>query len=86
MKILQKQIGIIWRFRCERCRSQFEMTDEEKLENDKKFSEVSETSAIYPFNPMHHFDCPVCNTKRYVRRDEMHKFIVMDDGREIVEY
>lgn len=86
MKTLQKQVAILWRFRCERCRSQFEMTDEEKMENDKKFSEVPETSLIYPQNPMHHFDCPVCNTRRYVRNNEMHKIMVMNDGSEIKEY
>lgn len=86
MKTLQKQVDILWRFRCERCRSQFEMTDAEKVENDKKFSEVDETSLIYPHNPMHYFDCPVCNTRRYVRNYEMHKFMLMDDGTEFKEY
>lgn len=86
MKTLQKQVDILWRFRCERCRSKFEMTDAEKVENDKKFSEVDETSSIYPHNPMNYFDCPVCNTRRYVRRNEMHKFMLMDDGSEFQEY
>lgn len=86
MKTLQKQVAIVWRFRCDRCRSQFEMTDAEKEINDRKHSEVPETSSIYPHNPMNHFDCPVCNTRRYVRKNEMHKFMVMDDGSEIQEY
>lgn len=86
MKTLQKQVDILWRFRCERCRSKFEMTDAERLENDKKFSEVKETSAIYPHNPMHYFDCPVCGERRYVRNYELHKFMLMDDGSEFQEY
>ena len=37
MKTLQKRVQVLYRFRCERCRSKFEMTEEEKLENDWKF-------------------------------------------------
>ena len=86
MKTLQKQVDIIWRFRCERCKSKFEMTNAEKEENDKKFSEVKETSSIYPFNPMNYFECPVCNTRRYVMRNDMHRFMLMDDGTELQDY
>lgn len=91
MKTLQKQVDIIWRFRCERCRSKFEMTNEEKLDNDWKYNESSvhkdrnEPGAV-PINHMEYFDCPVCNTRRYVRRGEMHKFMLMDDGTEFQEY
>ena len=85
MKTLQKQVDIIWRFRCERCRSKFEMTNEEKLENDRKHNE-----SVHPedhvHNPLNHFDCPVCGKVEYVRRGEMHKFVLMDDGSEIQEY
>lgn len=86
MKTLQKQVDIIWRFRCERCRSKFEMTNEEKLENDRKYDESVHPDYNFPMNHMEYFDCPVCNTRRYVRRGEMHKFMLMDDGSEFQEY
>lgn len=37
MKTLQKRVQVLYRFRCSRCKSKFEMTSEEKLENDWKF-------------------------------------------------
>lgn len=86
MKTLQKQVDIIWRFRCNRCRSKFEMTNEEKLENDKKFDESGIKGDHIPHNPMEHFDCPVCGKVEYVRRGEMHKFMLMEDGTEFQEY
>ena len=90
MKTLQKQVSIIWRFRCESCRSKFEMTDEEKTENDREFDAWAERHAddvnYKPFNPGHKFNCPVCKQVKEVRRNEMHKFMVMDDGSEVQEY
>lgn len=91
MKTLQKQVDILWRFRCDRCRSKFEMTNEEKLDNDWKFNESSvykdrNEPGAFPHNPMEHFDCPVCGKVEYVRRGEMHKFILFDDGTEFKEY
>lgn len=86
MKTLQKQVNILWRFRCERCRSRFEMTNEEKMENDRKYDESVHPNYNWPHNPMEYFDCPVCGRREYVRRGEMHKFIVMDDGTELQEY
>jgi predicted RNA-binding Zn-ribbon protein involved in translation (DUF1610 family) len=86
MKTLQKQVDIIWRFRCDKCRSKFEMTNEERIENNKKFSEKDENSALYPWNPNNYFDCPVCGVKSIVRRNEMHKYILFDDGNELQEY
>ncbi len=86
MKTLQKQVDIIWRFRCDRCRSKFEMTNEEKMENDRKYDGSSHPDSNFPINTLDYFDCPVCGTKRLVRRGEMHKFIKMDDGSELQEY
>lgn len=86
MKTLQKQVDIIWRFRCDRCRSKFEMTNEEKLENDRKYDDSSHPDPNHPFNLLDYFDCPVCGRKESVRTGEMHKFIKMDDGSELQEY
>ena len=91
MKTLQKRMQVLYRFRCERCRSKFEMTEEEKLENDWKFDgrknkEKLRTEGRFPINHLDHFDCPVCGCKRYVMEKDMHRFAVMDDGTEIIEY
>lgn len=95
MKILQKEVQILYRFRCERCRSKFEMTEEEKCENDIKFTEdwakQLENQEQYgwtplPHNPYDRFDCPVCNCSRIVRRGDIHRYHVMDDGTEIMDY
>ena len=95
MKTLQKRVQVLYRFRCERCRSQFVMTEEEKRENDIKFTDDwakrLRQQEKYgweprPHNPLDYFDCPVCGVVRYVRRNEMHRYSVMDDGTEIMEY
>lgn len=91
MKTLQKRVQTLYRFRCERCSSKFEMTEEEKLENDWKFDdgkdkEKRRAEGRTPNNPLDHFDCPVCSCRRYVMRKDMHRFAVMDDGTEIMEY
>ena len=91
MKTLQKRVQVLYRFRCERCRSKFEMTEEEKLENDwkfddRKYKEKLRAEGHIPMNHLDHFDCPVCGCKRYVSRGDMHRFAVMDDGTEIMEY
>lgn len=91
MKTLQKRVQVLYRFRCGRCRSEFEMTEEEKLENDWKFDyriykEKFRAEGRNPKNPLDHFDCPVCGCERYVSRGDMHRFAVMDDGTEIMEY
>lgn len=100
MKTLQKRVQILYRFRCERCRSKFEMTEEEKLENDWKFTgykysnkegkyifkEVDRESARYPHNPLDNFECPVCNCVRHVSVGDMHRYSVMDDGTEVKDY
>lgn len=95
MKTLQKEVQVLYRFRCERCRSLFEMTEDEKRENDIKFTDdwakQLEQEEKYgwkpnPNNPHDQFDCPVCNCKRIVRRGDMHRYHVMDDGMEIQDY
>ena len=91
MKTLQKRVQVLYRFRCERCRSKFEMTEEEKLENDWKFDdhrdkEKRRAEGRGPMNNLDYFDCPVCGCKRYVMKKDMHRFAVMDDGTEIMEY
>lgn len=95
MKTLQERVQVLYRFRCERCRSKFEMTEEEKRENDIKFTDdwakrlrqqKEYGCEPCPHNPLDHFDCPVCGVTRYVRRGDMHKYSVMNDGTEIMEY
>ena len=91
MKTLQRRVQVLYRFRCERCRSKFEMTEEEKLENDWKFDDRKDKEKLraegrIPMNLSDKFDCPVCGCKRYVKRGGMHRFAVMDDGTEIMEY
>ena len=88
MKTLQKRVQVLYRFRCERCRSKFEMTEEEKLENDWKFDEGDKSNPYHtsPSNPLDHFDCPVCECVRYVMKNDMHRFSVMDDGTEVMDY
>ncbi len=73
MKTLEKEMQILYRFRCERCRSLFEI-----LPHVLGMPEI--------VNPMDNFDCPVCNTKRYVRRGDMHRFHIMDNGHEVQDY
>lgn len=88
MKTLQKRVQVVYRFRCQRCRSKFEMTEEEKLENDWKFDAGDKSNPYHtnPLNPMNNFDCPVCQTISYVYKEEMHRYSVMDDGTEIMDY
>ena len=88
MKTLQKRVQVLYRFRCERCRSKFEMTEEEKLENDWKYDTGDKSNPYHtePTNINDNFYCPVCGCVRYVMRNEMHKFSVMDDGTEVMDY
>jgi hypothetical protein len=100
MKTLQKRAQVLYRFRCERCRSLFEMTEEEKTENDWKFTNyhysykegkyicgpVNRDKKKISSNPLDYFECPVCKCVRHVQRGDMHKYSVMDDGTEIKEY
>lgn len=91
MKTLQKRVQVLYRFRCGRCRSKFEMNEEEKLENDWKFDNRKDKEKIraegrFPINLSNNFDCPACGCEGYVYREDMHRFVVMDDGTEIKEY
>ena len=88
MKTLQKRVQVLYRFRCERCRSKFEMTEEEKLENDWKFDGGDKSNPYHtlPSNPLDHFDCPVCGCVRYVMKNDMHRISVMDDGTKVMDY
>ena len=88
MKTLQKRVQVLYRFRCERCRSKFEMTEEEKIENDWKFTDekFKKLNPKFPSNRLNYFDCPVCERVSFVSRNDMHKYSVMDDETEIQEY
>lgn len=99
MKTLQERVRILYRFRCHTCRSKFEMTEEEKIENDWKFTNYifsrEENKWVcgpvnrdkdYRSNSLNYFDCPVCRCVRHVKRGDMHKYTVMDDGTEVMDY
>ena len=91
MKTLQKRVQVLYRFRCERCRSKFEMSEAEKMENDWEFDDRNDkerrrAEGYAPHNPLDNFNCPVCGCRRHVMRGEMHRFAVMDDGTEIRVY
>ena len=81
----------MYRFRCSCCYSKFELTEEEKLENDWKFDDMDDkeerrAAGHFPFNSSDYFDCPVCSGVRTASRGSMHKFAVMDSGKEIRVY
>lgn len=84
MKILQKRVEIVYHFRCAECRSKFEMTEEEKVENEFKFSN-------YGYNRTHlgnkylYFNCPICKCVRQIYDNDIHKISIMDDLTEILE-
>lgn len=66
------------------------MTEQEKEENDRCFDawigkHANEPDYI-PFNPGHKFNCPICGEVREVRRNEYHKFFIMNDGEELQQY
>lgn len=67
MKTLQKKEQVVYRFRCDGCNNQFEM-DEEEMINDK---ELNPTFSIS-------FDCPVCGCVRHVKKEDLHKFVVIN--------
>ena len=64
------------------------MTEEEKLENDWKYDTGDKSNPYHtePINPNHKFYCPVCEKDRIVTIEDMHKYSVMDDGTEIMDY
>ena len=93
MKVLQKYERKLYRFRCDRCRSLFEMTEEEKLDNDWEYNSSSvwkkedrEDPCARPHNPTNKFYCPICEAVRHVYRDDIHEYHIMNDGIEIQKY
>lgn len=92
MKILEKKVDRIYRFRCHYCRSKFEMTEAEKIENDWTYNEGNgtreerEARGVGPHNPLEHFWCPICNKKSFVSRCDMHRYTIMDNGIEHQDY
>jgi hypothetical protein len=40
-----------------------------------------------PHNPMDYFDCPVCGReKTYSKKSESHRFTILDNGKEHMDY
>ena len=88
MKTLQQKAKIVYRFRCFRCRSLFEMTEEEKLDNDWLFDRRPDkddlrANGYRPRNALAYFNCPVCDKVSFPKKCDMQKVAVMDDGTEI---
>ena len=88
MKTLQQKAKIVYRFRCFRCRSLFEMTEEEKLDNDWLFDsrpnkDDLRAQGYRPRNASAYFNCPVCDKVSFPTKVKMHKVAIMDDGTEI---
>ena len=86
MKTLEQSVNVIYRFRCNKCKSKFEMTQEERTENDWNHTEGDKTNRSYPHNPTDKFDCPVCNSVQRMDFHSIHKFFVMDNGMEFQDY
>lgn len=88
MKTLQERTKRIYRFRCDRCSSKFEITEDEKLEIDRKFDRGTASQKADPNRMPHNypwnFDCPVCNAVRLGGRASC--IDVMNDGTEVVLY
>ena len=88
MKTLQQKAKIVYRLRCIRCRSLFEMTEEEKLDNDWLFDsrptkDDLRAEGYHPRNASAYFNCPVCDKVSFPKKSDMQKVAVMDDGTEI---
>ena len=88
MKTLQQKATIVYRFRCVKCRSLFEMTKEEKLDNDWLFDEHPNkddrrAKGYRPINYLGYFNCPVCDEVSFPKKVDMQKVAIMDDGTEI---
>ena len=88
MKTLQRKVKFVYRFRCIRCRSLFEMTEEEKLDNDWLFDDRPNKDDLRakgrrPRNLCNYFNCPVCNNVSFSKKNDMQKVAVMDDGTEV---
>lgn len=88
MKTLQQKAKIVYRFRCFKCRSLFEMTEEEKLDNDWRFDSRPNKDDLrakgqHPRNSLDNFNCPVCNDVSFPKKIDTRKVAIMDDGTEI---
>lgn len=87
MKILQKRVNVVYRFRCRKCRSLYSMDESEKLENDWTYGNVHDRKEYsFPSNPLNRFYCPVCEAIEIMESSDMHKYAVMDNGSEIKVY
>jgi predicted RNA-binding Zn-ribbon protein involved in translation (DUF1610 family) len=87
MKTLETMKEEIFRFRCSRCRSKFEMTKQEREENDWEYGEHEKGGRYdYPHNPVDHFYCPVCGKVETMDRQSIHRYFIMDSGREVQDY
>ena len=80
MKVLERKVGELFRFRCGKCYSAFEMTGEEKRENDLKQDPPG------GMNQLDWFDCPVCGRRQVPDRKTMHMFAIMDNGKQYMVY
>lgn len=85
MKILQKRVNVVYRFRCINCLTQFEMSEDEKKENDWKYGEEDAPSSNVSFNPFNKFFCPVCNSVQMMVTKSICKVNIMDNGEEYIQ-
>lgn len=85
MKLLEKETKVLYRFRCSKCRSKFEMTKQEKEANDWKYTDKKEFK-FKSHNPLWEFNCPVCKRDRYVLPKDMQVVHVMSTGIEVIDY
>ena len=80
MKILQKHKSVLYRFRCDRCSSQFEMTEEEREENNWEYGKHKKGGDwSYPHNPLNKFFCPICNKVEYMNNKTIHRYVILED-------
>lgn len=90
MKTLQKAEQRVYRFRCDTCRSLFEMTAAEKVENDWKYhdgvAKREDGPTAMPHNFPWKFDCPVCGKTRFAASMSGRVIDIMDTGDEIIRY
>ena len=79
MKILQRHKSVLYRFRCSRCSSQFEMTEEERTENDWEYGENKKGERDYPHNPVNKFFCPICDKVEFMEDRTIHRYVILED-------
>ena len=85
MKTLETMKEEMYSFRCNRCRSKFEMTKDERKENDWVNGEHKKGGTNdYPHNPTNRFYCPVC--KKQQNMHDIHRYFVMDNGNVVYDY